>query len=156
MATNEHGWDAGRAPGDAPSFDFAQYRARRVRMRLLELLDALVVAMERRDLQAVWDVLDEEEALRWIPAAVREEALTMARLSPTSLRAPVRVYRFYHQLQQLGDELLDLAGDPQQLALDLASPGTARPVISFPDRPTAPPDDPRRGGGADHRRSGSR
>jgi hypothetical protein len=153
MATSGSGGDDGRVSGDAPAVDFAQYRARRVRMRLLELLDTLVVAMERRDLQTVWDVLDEEEALRWFPAGVREEAVVIARLSPTSLRAPLRTYHFYHQLRQLGDEPLDLANDPHQLALDLA-PRTANPVISFRDRP-APPDDPHRGGGADRRRSGS-
>ena len=156
MTTLANGGDDGRGSADAPTVDFAQYRARRLRMRLLELIDTLVVAMERRDVQTVWDVLDEEEAMRCFPAGVREEALLIAGLPSSSLRAPVRVYRYYHQLQQLGDEPLDLAGDPRQLALDLAPPGVGRPVITFPDRPTAPPDDPRRGGGADHRRSGSR
>ena len=156
MATFGDGGDDGRVPEDAPAVDFAQYRARRARMRLLELLDALVVAMERRDLQGVWDVLDEDEALRWFPTGVREEALVIARLPRAALRAPLQVYRFYHQLRQLGDEPLDVTGDPRQLALDLAPPGEANPTIAFPDRPTAPPDDPHHGGGADHRRSGSR
>jgi hypothetical protein len=156
MATTGNGGEDGRVPRDAPAVDFAQYRARRVRLRLLELLDALVVAMERRDLQTVWDVLDEEDAVRGFPAGVRAEALAIARLSRSSLRAPLHAYRFYHQLEQLGDEPLDLSDDPRQLALDLAPPGTARPVIAFPERPTAPPDDPHRGGGADRRRSGWR
>jgi hypothetical protein len=155
MATPGNGGDDARAPTDALAVDFAQYRARRVRMRLLELLDTLVVAMERRDIQTVWDVLDEDEAVRWFPADVRGEAVTIARLSRSSLRAPLRVYRFYYQLRQLGDEPLDLASDPRQLGLDLAPPGTARPTIPFQDRPTAPPDDPHRGG-TDRRRSGSR
>lgn len=156
MPTNDDGADDGRAAADAPTVDFAQYRARRIRMRLLELLDGLVVAMERRDRQTVWDLLDVEEAVRWFPAGVREEALTVVGLPRASLRAPIRVYRFYHQLQQLGDEPLDLTGDPRQLALDLGAPATTRPVIPFPEQSQAPPDDPRRGGGADRRRSGSR
>jgi hypothetical protein len=139
MATTKDGGDDGREPPHAPAVDFAQYRARRVRMRLLELLDALVVAIERRDLQSVWDVLDEEEAARWFPAGLREEAVAIARLSPSSLRAPVRVYRYYHQLQQLGDEPLDLEGDPRQLSLELGPPATGRP-----------------GGAVDRRRTGSR
>ena len=156
MSTNDDRAEDGGAPDDAPAVDFAQFRARRIRMRLLELLDTLVVAMERRDVQTVWDELDVEEAVRWFPAGVREEALTVAGLPRASLRAPLRVYRFHHQLQQLGDEPLDLTGDPMQLAFDLGPPGATRPAIPFPERPTAPPDDPRRGGGADHRRSGSR
>ncbi len=145
--------DDGHAFGEAPAVDFAQYRARRLRVRLLELLDALVVAMEQRDLQAVWDVLDEEEAIRWFPSGLREEALVIARLPKASLRAPMRVYRFYHQVQQLGAEPLALVDDPTQLALDFAP---ARPALVFPEQPTAPPDQPRRGGGSDTRRSGSR
>jgi hypothetical protein len=105
----------------APTVDFTQYRARRKRLRLFDLLDALIIAMERRDLQAVWDVLDEEEALRAFPAGVREEALMMARLPVGSLRAPLRTYQFYHQLQQLADETLSPPGDPSQLVLDLTS-----------------------------------
>lgn len=147
--------DDGHLPPDSPAVDFAQYRARRLRVRLLDLLDALIVAMERRDLQAVWDVLDEDEAIRWFPAGMREEALTIARLPSTSLRAPLRTYRYHHQLQQLASEPLEMTGDVRQLALDLEPSGSARPTLSFPDRPTAPPDDPRRGGG-DRRRSGSR
>jgi hypothetical protein len=153
MATPDEGAGDGRGLGDAPTVNFAQYRARRLRMRLLELLDVLIVAMERRDLQSVWDVLDEEDAVRWFPSGVREEAATIARLARSSLRAPVRVFRFYHQLQQLDDEPLDLAGDPHQLALDLAATDPAHRAIPFPDRPSAPPDDPRHGGG-DRRRSG--
>jgi hypothetical protein len=120
MATNDQNGGGGTDDG-SPTVDFTQYRARRKRLRLLDLLDALIIAMERRDLQAVWDVLDEEEALRAFPAGVREEALTMARLPVGSLRAPLRTYQFYHQLQQLADETLSSPGDPTQLALDLTS-----------------------------------
>ncbi len=140
---------------DVPSVDFAQYRARRLRARLLDLLDQLVAAMERRDVQAVWDVLDEEDAVRWFPQGIREEVLAIARLSRTSFRAPIKVFRYYHQLQQLADEPIDLSQDPHQLSLDLVAPGPARPTLAFPRR-TAPTDDPRRGGGSDRRRSGSR
>jgi hypothetical protein len=123
-------------------------------MRVLDLLDTLIVAIERRDLQAVWDVLDEEEAVRWFAGELREEALTIARLPATSLRAPQRIYRFYHQILQLGDEPLERTGDSGQLALDLEATDSGRSTLPFRD-PTAPKDDPRRGGG-DRRRSGSR
>lgn len=146
--------DSGPVPTSAPSVDFAQYRARRLRLRLLDLLDLLVAAMERRDQQAVWDVLDEEEAVRCFPQGIREEALTIARLPRTSFRAPMRVFRYYHQLQQLAGDPIDVSEDPHQLSLELTSPGLARPTLAFPARP-APTDDPRRGG-SDRRRSGSR
>lgn len=156
MITTDSGSDDGRESTDAPAVDFAQYRARRRRARLLELLDTLVVAMERRDLQAVRDVLSKEEAVSWFPGGLCEEALVIASLPAGSLRAPLRTYRYYHQLQQLGDEPLELADDPRQLTLDLTSPAGSPSMILFPARSTAPPDDPRRGGGADRRRSGSR
>jgi hypothetical protein len=156
MVTIDDDDDRGRASGDAPPVDFAQYRARRHRLRLLDLLDALIVAMERRDVQAVWDLLDEEDAVRSFPAGLRQEALMMARLPRGSLRAPIRAYEFYHQLQQLADEPMPQVGDPRQLSLGLASPAPERMAIPFPDRTSAPPDDPRRGGGTDRRSSGSR
>jgi hypothetical protein len=156
MGTIDDGGDRGGASGDAPTVDFAQYRARRHRMRLLDLLDALIAAMERRDVQAVWDLLDEEDAVRSFPAGLRQEALVMARLPRGSLRAPIRAYEFYHQLQQLADEPMPQLGDPRQLSLDFTPAASEGDSIPFPDRASAPPDDPRRGGGADRRRSGSR
>jgi hypothetical protein len=155
MVTIDDG-DRGGASGDAPAVDFAQYRARRHRLRLLDLLDALIIAMEWRDAPTVWDLLDEEDAVRSFPAGVRQEALMMVRLPRGSFRAPIRTYEFYHQLQQLADEPMPQVADPRQLSLDLAPPSAERISIPFPGRPTAPPDDPRRGGGTDHRRSGSR
>lgn len=155
MVTMDDDGDRGGASSDAPTVDFAQYRARRHRLRLLDLLDTLIIAMERRDAQAVWDILDEEDAVRSFPAGVRQEAMMMVRLPRGSLRAPIRTYEFHHQLRQLADEPMDLA-DPRQLSLDLAPSPTDRSAIPFPATPTAPPDDPRRGGGADRRRSGSR
>ena len=155
MVMMDAGEEDGREPSDAPAVDFARYRARRLRARLLDLLDALLVALERRDLQTVWDVLDEEEAVRWFPPGLRDEALVIARLPSASLRAPMRAYRFYHQLQQLANEPLEMSDDPLQLALELGVPNAVDGVIPFRDRPTAPPDDPRHGGG-DRRRSGWR
>ena len=149
MATDDLG-DQGDFSQESPAVDFAQYRARRLRMRLLELLDRLIVAIERRDVQAVWDVLDEDDAVRWFPAGLRQEALSIARLPTASLRAPMRVYRFYHQIVELGAEPLERGGDDGQLSLELSELG--RPALSFPD-PTAPRKDRRRGGG-DRRRSG--
>ncbi len=156
MSSTDDGSDVGPLSGEVPAVDFARYRARRLRMRLLDLLDALVVAMERRELQAVWDLLDEEEAVRWFPNGLRQEALAIARLPKSSLRAPIRTYQFYHQLQQLDNEPLELTGDPRQLALELGGASGPGAVLSFPERTAAPPGDPRRGGGTDRRRSGSR
>jgi hypothetical protein len=156
MATIDDDGDRAGASGEAPAVDFAQYRARRHRLRLLELLDALIVAMERRDLQAVWDLLDEEDVVRSFPSGVRQEALMMSRLPRGSLRAPIRAYEFYHQLQQLADEPMSQVADPRQLSLDFPAAMAERSPIPFHPRPTAPPDDPRRGGGADRRQSGSR
>ena len=155
MASNENGEAGGPGSPDTPTVDFGQFRARRLRMRLLDLLDLLVSSMQRRDLQAVWDVLDEEDAVRWFPAGLREEAIAIARAPTDSFRAPIRLFRYHHEIQQLGDEPLEPPADSTQLTLDLAVPGLTRPVLPFPGRPNAPPDDPRRGGG-DRRRSGSR
>lgn len=142
------------------TLDFSQYRARRVRRRLLELLDTLVVAIEQRDLQLVWDVLDEEEACRCFPPGIREEALVIARMPSTSFRAPIRLYRYYHLLRQLGDEPLGVIGDPRQLPLDLDAPASAesssRPAIDLTERRSTPPESPRTGGGSSRRSSGSR
>jgi hypothetical protein len=80
----------------------------------------------------------------------------MSRLPRGSLRAPIRAYEFYHQLQQLADEPMAQVTDPRQLSLNFASPTAERGTIPFLARPTAPPDDPRRGGGTDRRKSGSR
>ncbi len=148
MATSDHD---GLPSPEPQAVDFAQYRARRVRMRLLELLDSLIASIERRDQQAVWDVLDEEEANRWFTSGLREEALTIVRLPATSLRAPLRIYRFYHEILQLGDEPLERTADTSQLGLELDAADAGRPVLPFPD----PRKDRRRGGG-DRRRSGSR
>jgi hypothetical protein len=156
MVTIDEDGDRGGASGDAPTVDFAQYRARRHRLRLLDLLDALIIAMERRDEQAVWDILDEEDVVRSFPAGVRQEALMMSRLPRGSLRAPIRTYEFYHQLQQLADEPMPQVVDPRQFNLDLSAPARDPSSVPFPSRPSAPPDDPRRGGGADRRQSGSR
>lgn len=156
MVTIDDEDECGGPFGDALTVDFAQYRARRHRLRLLDLLDALVIAMERRDAQAVWDLLDEDDAVRSFPAGVRQEALMMVRLPRGSFRAPVRTYEFYHQLQQLADEPMPQVADPRQLSLDLAPSAREASSLAFPARATAPPDDPRRGGGTDRRRSGSR
>jgi hypothetical protein len=121
MVTIDDDGDRGDASGDSPTFDFALYRARRLRLRLLDLLDALIVAMERRDVQAVRDLLDEEDVVRSFPSGVRQEALVMSRLPRGSVRAPIRAYEFYHQLQQLADEPTPQLADPGQLSLDLAS-----------------------------------
>jgi len=150
----EHSSSAG-----SRTYDFARYRARRIRERLLVLLDALSLAIERRDLRAVWAVLDEPDACRCFPPAVRDEALTIAQLPPPALRAPIRLYRYRYLLTQLGDEPLEAAMDPAQLAIDaaLAPPPSGSPRVrelQFPGT-RSPDHDPHRGG-SDRRRSGSR
>lgn len=106
----------------APLLDFQRFRARRIRAEIRGLLETLVAAVERRDLQGVWDVLDEAAAMRCFPPAVREEALVLARAPKASLRAPIRLYQFYEQLRRLDDEPLEW-GDPDQLDLALSARG---------------------------------
>jgi len=149
----------------ASSLDFSRFRARRFRQRLLGLLDELVAAIDRRDLRAVWAVLEAADASRCFPAAVQGEALVIAQLPPTAYRAPLRLYRYYQLLTQLGDEPLELVQDLAPLSFDVAPPpAPPTPVreLRFPDR-QSPDDDPRGGpragprdGGSSRRRSGSR
>lgn len=148
--------DAASESAGGSSLDFSRFRARRIRERLLALLDSLLSAVERRDLDAVWTVLDEADARRCFPPTVCEEALVVARLPATSFRAPMRLYRYYYLLSKLGDEPLEVARDPAQLTMDLVPPTGSSPVreLRFPDR-GAPGDRPPRGGG-DRRRTGSR
>lgn len=108
-----------QATSGTPLLDFERFRARRVREEMRGLLESLLVAIERRDVQGVWDVLDEAAAVRGFPAGVREEALELASAPRKSVRAPIKLYRFYEQLRQLDDEPLEW-GDPDQLDLALA------------------------------------
>ena len=153
--------DAASERAGATTYDFSRYRARRIRERLLGLLDALHLAIERRDLGAVWTVLDEADACRCFPPAVREEALALAQLPSTAYRAPLRLYRYHHLLIKLADEPLELAVDPAQLTIDdVPMESSARPAsppvreLQFPG-PRSPDHDPHRGG-SDRRRSGAR
>ena len=150
----------------ADAVDLARFRARRIRERLLVRLDAIHAAIERRDLDRVLALLDEEEAYRFVPATVRREAITMAQLPPASLRAPIQLFRYEHLLRRLGDEAMEATPDAVQLALDLAPPappraaaeGDARelPFRALPFRERRSPHGPARFGGRDRRRSGSR
>lgn len=156
MASPMDGDDGGLASGGPPPVDFAQYRARRMRARLLELLDVLLVAVERRDARTVIAVLDDEGARRWFPSGLREEALLIARLPPGALRAPMRAYRYYHQLRQLGEEAFELACDSGQLSLDLLPTATLLAGDRFSESASPPPDAPLSDDGPTRRRSGSR
>lgn len=156
MASPTNGDDDGPAEDGTPAVDFAQYRARRVRARLLDLVDALIVAMERRDVGAVIAVLDDEGAERWFPNGLREEALAIARLPLAALRAPMRVYRYYHQLSQLGEEAIELTHDPRQLSLELLPAAKPLAANRFRESSRTPPDAPRSDDGPGRRRSGSR
>jgi hypothetical protein len=139
----------------ATTYDFARFRARRIRERLLVLLDTLAAAIERRDLPAVWRVLDAGDACRCFPPGLREEALTIASLPVGRIQVPIRLYRYQHLLTQLGDEPLEIACDPTRLDVDAAPPmrTSSGRELWFPGRPM--PDAGPESGGS-HRRSGSR
>lgn len=151
--------DDDRDDGGTQTVDLAHYRAKRMRHRLLLVTERLLRAMEQRDVERVWMLLDDPEAYRCIPSNVREEALTMAQLPRASLRAPVRLYRFQYLLHRLGDEPMDQPFDASQLTLELTPPPmTVQPVgareLPFDER-RSPTGGPRRRG-RDRRRTGSR
>ena len=154
--------DQARDDGGTQTVDLAHHRAKRMRQRLLLVVDHLLHAIEQRDAERVWMLLDDPEAYRCIPSNVREEALTMAQLPGTSLRAPVRLYRYQYLLRRLGDDPLEPAFDQSQLALELtpaATPATERPTgggreLLFLER-RSPAGGPRRRG-RDRRRTLSR
>ena len=123
--------DQARDDGGTQTVDLAHHRAKRMRQRLLLVVDHLLHAIEQRDAERVWMLLDDPEAYRCLPSNVREEALAMAQLPGTSLRAPVRLYRYQYLLRRLDDDPLDQAFDQSQLALELApvaTPATERPT----------------------------
>jgi hypothetical protein len=147
--------EAASESGGATTYDFTRYRARRIRERLIVLLDTLAAAIERRDLAAVWRVLDTGDACRCFPPGLRDEALTLVRLPLGTHPVPLRLYRYQHVLAQLGDETLDVACDPAQLDVDAAPIERAAMgrELWFSGRPM-PDDGPDTGGS--RRRSGSR
>ena len=151
--------DHTRDQGGTQTVDLARYRAKRMRQRLLLVVDRLLRAIEQRDAERVWALLDDPEAYRCIPANVREEALMMAQLPLASMRAPVRLYRYAYLLRRMGDEPLAPAEEQSQLALDFVpAPVPDKPIavreLPFRDR-RSPHGGPRRHG-RDRRRSGSR
>ncbi|MFL5619635.1 MAG: hypothetical protein ACJ79A_14730 [Gemmatimonadaceae bacterium] len=151
--------DHARDDGGTQMVDLAHYRAKRMRHRLLLVVERLLRGIEQRDVERVWALLDEPEAYRCIPSNVRQEALMLAQLPRTSLRAPMRLYRFQYLLRRLGDEPLDQPFDPSQLALELTpAPMTKRPIsvreLAFRER-RSPNGGPRRRG-RNRRRTGSR
>jgi hypothetical protein len=143
---------------DASTVDLARYRARRMRARLLGILNGVLAAIERRDVERVVALLDDSEAYRCVPGRVREEAIVVSQLPEGSLRAPIRLYRYQYLLHQLGDGPMESPLDPAQLALEFtptpppqslrAKPGVRE--LSFTDPPVcdrhAPNGGPRRGG----------
>ena len=154
--------DQTRDDGGTQTVDLAHHRAKRMRQRLLLVVERLLHAIEQRDAERVWMLLDDPEAYRCIPSNVREEALAMAQLPGTSLRAPVRLYRYQYLLRRLSDDPLDQVIDASQLALELtpaATPETDRQPgggreLPFRERRT-PAGGPRRRG-RDRRRTGAR
>ena len=148
-----------RDQGGTQTVDLSRYRAKRMRERLLLVVDRLLRAIEQRDVERVWHLLDDPEAYRCIPANVREEALAMAQLPARSLRAPVRLYRYQYLLRRLGDEAPGSSADQAQLALDFTpAPIPVQRVgareLPFRDRRAPNGGPPRRG--RDRRRTGSR
>jgi hypothetical protein len=151
--------DHTRVDGGTQTVDLARYRAKRMRHRLMLVAERLLRAVEQRDAERVWVLLDDPEAYRCIPADVREEALMLAQSPRTSLRAPVRLYRFHYLLGRLGDEPYHPSFDESQLAFEFTpTPATQQSgggrELPFRER-RAPGDGPRRPG-RDRRRSGSR
>ena len=162
--------DHTRDQGGTQTVDLARYRAKRMRQRLLLVVERLLRAIEQRDVERVWHLLDDPEAYRCIPANVREEALMMAQLPAASLRAPVRLYRYQYLLGRLGDDPLDepfdlsfdqsqLVLDNSQLAIDFTpTPVTEQPAegreLPFRERRSPDGEPPRRG--RDRRRTGAR
>jgi hypothetical protein len=151
--------DHTREQGATQTVDLARYRAKRMRQRLLLVVDRLLRAIEQRDTERVWALLDDPEAYRCVPSYVREEALMMAQLPRASLRAPVKLYRYQYLLRRLADDPLEESIDQAQLALDFAPPpATERPTsvreLAFRDRRSPQGGRPRRG--RDRRRTGSR
>jgi hypothetical protein len=154
-------------PSDATTVDLARYRARRMRQRLLGILDGVFAAIERRDVERVVTLLDDPEAYRCVPARVREEAIVIAQLPAGALRAPIRLYRYQYLLQRLDDEPLESPLDPAQLALEFTPTPPPQPLhakagvreLSFTDHALrdrqAPEGGPPRGG-HDRRRTGAR
>jgi hypothetical protein len=143
---------------DSITVDLARYRGQRMRERLLRIVNGLLAAIERRDLDRVVALLDDPEAYRCLPARVREEAIVVAQLPEGSLRAPIRLYRYQYLLYRLSDEPLESPLDPAQSALMFTSappprslrenPGTRE--LSFTNRPLRE----RRATGASPRRRG--
>ena len=151
--------DGTRDDGGTQTVDLAHYRAKRMRHRLLLVVDRLLRAIEQRDAERVWRLLDDPEAYRCIPSNVREEALTMAQAPRTSLRAPVRLYRFQYLLRRLGDEPLGDSFDESQLALEFTPEPLAERTVGgreLPFRERRAPDGGPRRRGRDRRRTGSR
>jgi hypothetical protein len=97
--------------------------ARNVRACARSLVEELLAAIQERDQQAVWDLLDEAATLRCIPREVREEALVMVRLPKASVRAPMKLYLYHEQLRRLDEEPTGWT-DPDQLDLGIG-PGAA-------------------------------
>jgi hypothetical protein len=149
---------------DASTVDFARYRARRMRARLLNILNQVLAAIEQRDVERVMALLDDPEAYRCVPARVREEAIVVAQLPESSLRAPIRLYRYQYLLHRLSDEPLESPLDPAQFVLEFAPAPPPRSLrgkpagreLSFTDRPVrerrSSDGGPRRGG-RDRRRT---
>lgn len=84
-------------------------------MRLMALSEALHDAVVGRDVERVRTLLDAAGAMR-LPHEVREEALAIVALPPTSYRVPMSLLRFHHRLTQLA-EAEERDADPAQMEI---------------------------------------
>jgi hypothetical protein len=98
MAPDRHAPDARREPAGPSHED----------LRFVAFLDSLVSAVLSRSARAIHALLAEPLA-RGLPREVREEALVAARAA-NSMRAPVRLLWFHHQMLQLHANETDARG----------------------------------------------
>ena len=102
------------------------------RGEMAEFLDALHRAVIDRDRTEVHRLLRRKAALR-LPREVREEALALSAEKPESLRAPMRLLRFWYMHLQVSKQPGDDDSAPEQLPLELdvkaaRASGSARAV----------------------------
>jgi len=99
---------------------------------MLAYLEELCTALLAHDAIAVHRLLAHPLA-RSLPRQVREEAISISRAHPSSLRAPIQTLRFYHQTLQVGerDASADTAGSESGEA-DADGHGATTPADSAP------------------------
>lgn len=105
-----------REPGQAMDWE-------RPSERFLSYLDRLVEAAVARDRDEV-EKLMRMRMSSHLPRAVLDEMEFLRRSRDASLRAPLRLMRYHHQMHQLATATLD----ESQLPLELRERGVASPI----------------------------